>query len=134
VSGTGVPPRNFTLSTEERLRALAAGPPAFMRRLRAIEDLEEGIVRVLLERCEEAIAAGGDAAAHARASAPMRALQRLNDLVGRHNSYYPIEANLPVDARTGELVDRSGAKWRPMPARTLDHLLACALARLSSRP
>ena len=40
-------------------------------------------------------------------------LARLNDLIGRHNRYYPIEANLPIDVRTGRLLDR-GAPWRPL--------------------
>jgi hypothetical protein len=129
------PARNFTLRTEDRVRAVAAGPPAFVRRLRAIEDLEEGIVRVLVERCRHALGAGtapAELAAHAQASAPMRAFDRLNDLVERHNRYYPIEANLPIQPRTGELMDRSGEPWRPMPRRSLDELVARALARLDT--
>jgi hypothetical protein len=112
------------------VRAVASGPPAYIRRKRAIEDLEEGIVRVLVERCAEAIEQGRrDVAAHARESAPLRALERLNDLIARHNRYYPIEANLPVHPRTGELIERSGEPWRPMKARTLDELLALAMSR-----
>ncbi|HEY1696205.1 MAG TPA: hypothetical protein VGG39_28760 [Polyangiaceae bacterium] len=129
---TASPQRNFTLATEERVRAIAAGAPAFTKRLRAIEDLEEGIVRVIVERCREA--APGTSrerlTAHARASAPLRALERLNDLVGRHNRYYPIEANLPMRPPTGELMDRTGERWRPMPLRSLEELVARALARL----
>lgn len=125
------PVRNFTLTTEERVRAVAAGPPAYMRRLRAIEDLEEGIVRVLAELCEEAIASGLDAQARAREGAPAHALERLNDLIARHNRWYPIEANLPMQMRTGELVDRTGALWTPMPSRSLEELLARALSRAS---
>jgi hypothetical protein len=87
---TASPQRNFTLTTEDRVRAVAAGPPAFMRRLRSIEDLEEGIVRVLVERCEDACARELDVEAHVREGAPLRALERLNDLVSRHNRYYPI--------------------------------------------
>ena len=124
------PARNFSLTLEERVRAVAAGPPAFIRRLRSIEDLEEGIVRVLAERLEEARAAGDDAPAHARAEAPLRALERLNELISRHNRWYPIEANLPMRPRTGEMIDRNGENWRPMPERTLDDLLARALQRM----
>ena len=51
---SAIAPRNFSLTSEERVRAIAAGPPAHMRRLRAIEDLEEGIVRVLAQRYAEA--------------------------------------------------------------------------------
>jgi len=132
---TAVPARNFTLTTEDRVRAAAAGPPAYMRRLRNIEDLEEGIVRVLAELCEEARAEGqpGDAqAAHARAAAPKHAMKRLDDLITRHNRWYPIEANLPMQPRSGELIDRTGEPWRPMRAPSLDELLARALSRLAA--
>ncbi len=30
----------------------------------------------------------------------------LNELIDKHNRYYPIEANLPIDVRTGRLLDR----------------------------
>jgi hypothetical protein len=126
------PARNFTLTTEDRVRAVASGPPAYMRRRRAIEDLEEGIVRVLVDRCVEAVARGaghGDLAAHAQANAPMRALERLNDLIERHNRYYPIEANLPLHPRTGELMDRTGEPWRPMKPRSIEELVRLALVR-----
>jgi len=128
---TLTPQVNFTLTTEDRVRAVASGPPAYIRRLRAIEDLEEGIVRVLVETCEEAIAQSLDPEGHARSAAPLRALERLNDLVARHNRWYPIEANLPLQPRTGELIDRTGQPWRPQPARTLDELLARAMARVT---
>jgi hypothetical protein len=124
------PARNFALSTEERVRAVAGGPPAYLRRRRAIEDATEGIVRLLVERCEEAVAEGADVREHARAHAPMRTLERLNDLVSRHNRYYPIEANLPIHPPTGELMDRTGEPWRPMKPWSMEELIECAVARL----
>jgi hypothetical protein len=42
---TAAPQRNFDLPTDERIRAIVAGAPAFARRLRAIEDLEAAMVR-----------------------------------------------------------------------------------------
>lgn len=106
--GTATPERNFTLATEERVRALVAGPPAYVRRLRIIEDLEAAIVRLL---------ASGK---HERQAGWL--LERLNDLVSRHNRYYPVEANLAIDPRSGELVDRDGKRWKPMQARSLEEL------------
>jgi hypothetical protein len=132
---TAVPARNFTLTTEDRVRAAAAGPPAYMRRLRTIEDLEEGIVRVLVELCEESRAGGAPPEAqaeHARAAAPKHALRRLDDLIARHNRWYPIEANLPMQPRSGELIDRTGEPWRPMRAPSLDELLARAMSRVAA--
>jgi hypothetical protein len=126
---TGAPARNFSLGTEERVRAITAGPPAHLRRLRAIEDLEETIVRFLAECFDQARAASEDAEAYARARAPKRALERLADLIDRHNRFYPIEANLPMHPRTGQLVDRTGAPFRPMPRADLAHLLARARTR-----
>jgi hypothetical protein len=109
-------PRNFSLSTDERVRAIATGPLAYMRRLRSIEDLEESLVRMLVE--------------DPRATAPVReALEKLNDLIARHNRWYPIEANLPMHLRTGELIDRTGRPFRPMAPRTLEELMARAEAR-----
>jgi hypothetical protein len=130
---TLTPQRNFTLTTEDRVRAAASGPPAYIRRLRSIEDLEEGIVRVLVERCQEGLDQALDPEAHARSVAPLRALERLNDLVARHNRWYPIEANLPLHPPTGQLIDRTGQPWRPLSARSLDELLARALERVAGK-
>jgi hypothetical protein len=105
---TAAPDRNFSIPTEERVRAVVAGLPAFVRRLRIIEDLEAAIVRLL---------ASGK---HERQAKWL--LERLNDLVSRHNRYYPVEAKLAIDPRTGELLDRDGKHWKPMPARSLEDL------------
>jgi hypothetical protein len=95
---TAAPNRNFTLTVEERLRAYAQGPPAWSRRRRRIEDLEDELSRRAAVAPEEELAAG---------------LATLNDLIARHNRYYPVEANLPLDPRTGALLD-GGAPWRPL--------------------
>jgi hypothetical protein len=122
---TAAPPRNFTLGVEQRVRALA-GPPAYVRRKRLIEDLEEVMLRELREAHAEAVAAGtGDeerilVALYARAET--FDLERLNDLIARHNRYYPAEANLPVHPRTGALLER-GAPWSPLPDVTAEQLV-----------
>jgi hypothetical protein len=111
------PPRNFTLSVEDRLRAYAQGVPGYIRRRRRIEDLEARLVATI------AAAEIPAAAAASREAAADLAL--LNDLIGRHNRYYPIEANLPVEVRSGRLLDR-GAPWRPLASVTMADLLARA--------
>lgn len=114
---TVAPPRNFTLSLEDRLRAYAQGVPGYMRRRRRIEDLEAKLIEKL---------AAAPAPAEAAATADVVAdLARLNDLIDRHNRYYPIEAQLAVDVRTRRLVER-GAPWRPLPSVTAADLLARA--------
>jgi hypothetical protein len=123
---SGVAARNFSLPTEERLRAIAAGPPAHLRRLRAIEDLADGIVRVLAQRYDEARTLAVDPDGYARSRVPARAIERLADLIARHNRWYPVEANLPMHPRTGELLDRSGMPWIPLPPPDLERLLTRA--------
>jgi hypothetical protein len=119
VADTVSPPRNFTLSVEERLRAYAQGVPGYIRRRRRIEDLEARLVAT--------IAAAEVPAEAAMAPQITADLALLNDLIGRHNRYYPIEANLPVEVRSGRLLDR-GAPWRPLPAVTVADLLPRAAA------
>lgn len=111
---SAAPARNFTLTTEERVRAVVAGPPAYVRRLRTMEDLEEAILRLL---------------ASGQESQARWLLERLNELVSRHNRYYPVEADLAMDPRTGHLLERGGGKpWKPMPARSMDELKRRATA------
>src|SRR3569623_263475 len=106
---TVAPPRNFTLSIEDRLRAYAQGAPGYIRRRRRMEDLEARLLAKL---------AAAMAPAEAAASAELVAeLAQLNDLIDRHNRYYPIEAQLPIDVRTGRLLER-GVPWRPLAAHT----------------
>jgi hypothetical protein len=114
---TVAPPRNFTLSLEERLRAYAQGAPGYIRRRRRIEDLEARLVAKLAEA-----EAPGDAVASREVT---EELMLLNDLIDKHNRYYPIEANLPIDVRTGRLLDR-GSPWRPLPPVTAADLLTRA--------
>jgi hypothetical protein len=116
---TAAPPRNFTLSSGDRVRAYTQGVPGHIRRRRRIEDLEARLVGAL---------AAADAPAEAVSSPEVTAgLVLLNDLIARHNRYYPIEANLPIDVRTRRLYD-GGAPWRPLPPVSLAELLARAAA------
>lgn len=119
---TAILPRNFTITTEERLRALASGPPPYALRRRRIEDLEASILRKLKVLL-------------AKARAPLNAaalpfsvrcdISELNRLIDDHNRYYPIEANLPIDLRTAKLIDW-GELWVPEPKVSAEDLLAKA--------
>lgn len=111
------PARMFRLSLGERLRALVVGVPAYIRRKRLIEDLLEAKLQELRDlRAQGAT----DEQLHARAQA--FDLRRINELVDRHNRYYPIEANLPLDPRHGEMLER-GQRWMPLDHVTPDTLL-----------
>ncbi len=124
IEQTASPARNFTLTTAERVAAMA-GPPAWSLRLRRIEDLETQLVDALVEL-------GRATGAAPRALPPEleAAVARLNRLVRAHNAYYPIEANLPSDPRTGDVLDGE-EPWQPMPLRTVELLLERALLVLS---
>ena len=116
---TAAPPRNFTLSIGDRVRAYTQGVPGHIRRRRRIEDLEAQLVGTI---------AAADAPAETASSPEVTAdLALLNDLIARHNRYYPIEANLPIDVRTRRLIERGGP-WRPLAPVTRADLLARATA------
>lgn len=106
--------RSFRPSAETYLAA-SRGPLPYMVRLHEIErQLEQ-----LAERCERewhALAgAEGDAEEFARtwsAHASSLSFDELNDLIDRHNSWYPIEAQLPMDPATGDFALVNGRDYR----------------------
>jgi hypothetical protein len=116
---TVAPARNFTLTVDDRVRAYTQGVPGYSRRRRRIEDLEARLIA--------ALRMADDPLQAAASNAVVTELAALNDLIARHNRYYPIEANLPIEVRTGRLLDR-GVPWRPLPPVTADDLLARAAA------
>ena len=113
-------PVNFKISLDARVRA-AAGVPAYMRRKRRIEDLEEAMRQALVEVYQQALEDNGGDEQAAKSAMQQRAremdLGLLNDLIDRHNRYYPIEANLPTDVKTGKLMV-SGKPWEPLALMT----------------
>jgi hypothetical protein len=121
----GTPLGNFKISADERLRAYTQGVPGHIRRRRRIEDLEARLVAAL---------AAAEAPAVAIAAVETAAdLALLNDLIARHNRYYPIEANLPIEVRTGRLLER-GVPWRPLAVVTAADLLTRAAAQRAPDP
>jgi hypothetical protein len=121
---TTFPARNFTLPADEIARAAIAGPPAWSVRLRRIERLEEEIVSSLAGF----LAVTGLLPCELPPALENKRLM-LGKLVEAHNAYYPIEANLPSNPRTRDVMD-GGAPWKPMPLPTADALLAAARARV----
>lgn len=126
ISSSGHPvrirPRHFRPSADAYLAA-SRGPLAYMLRLHEIETrtarLEEecGTAwRELAEDCE------GDATRFARLwrkAARRFSFAEVNDLIERHNRWYPAESNLPMDPRTGDYVLVNGRDYRldPLGAR-----------------
>lgn len=110
--------RNFSLAADRYALSLA-GPPAHSRRLREIEDEiaahEERLAAAWVELIESH---RDDPAAFARA---WRALagrwhfDAVNELIERHNRFYPAEARLPMDPRTRDFVLVGGRPYRIRP-------------------
>jgi hypothetical protein len=102
--------RRFRAGPDTYLASLG-GPLPFMRRLRQIDDAIAEHER----RLAEAYAAqGGDAAAWRRI-AERWSFSEVNDLIARHNRWYPIEARLPMDPRTRDYVKIGGRSYRREP-------------------
>jgi hypothetical protein len=111
------PDRNFQITLAERVRA-QEGLPSFVRRKREIEDRLAAALAEL-----RALAAGGAGRLELSRKAQALDLERLNLLIEHHNRYYPIEAQLRIDPRTGGSLDGDGA-FKPLPPVTPELLLA----------
>jgi hypothetical protein len=101
--------------------ASLGGPLHYMVRLREIE-AETAAHEEALEHAWRALAAesGNDGASFARRwrrRAERWNFEAVNELIHRHNRWYPVEARLPMDVRTGDFVLVNG---RPYHRRPLD--------------
>jgi hypothetical protein len=122
VAGKPLPvrPRLFKVEADSYIASLG-GPLPYMARLREIERLTDQAEAALEARRRQlAQECDGDAAAFARRW--RRAAQRwrfdeVNDLIARHNRWYPVEARLPMDVRRRDYVLVNG---RPYSRRPLD--------------
>jgi hypothetical protein len=108
------------ISLPERVRALAiGGAPAWSRRLKRIHDLTLAATAQLQgEWHRTAAQARGDRQRFAEAwqqHAVSYDFAQINDLVDRHNRYFPAEANLPMDIKTLDYVSYSGGDYRRQP-------------------
>jgi hypothetical protein len=93
--------------------------PRWMERLREIHD-ELAAHRIRLGRAYRDLveACAGDPEAFERRWRQLAAgwnFGYLNDLIEQHNDYYPIEANLAVDPRTGDYVTLTGRPYQREP-------------------
>lgn len=110
--------RNFRPAADAYL-ASAGGPLPYMVRLRELHELTLRHERALADAwVEVARAAGGDGPAFARAwleIAERWSFVEANELIDRHNRWYPAEARLPMDPRTGDFVRVNGDNYRRAP-------------------
>lgn len=118
--------RNFRPSADGYLAALG-GPLPYMIRLREITRLTAAHEQRLGDARTALIARGlaDEAFAAAwRAEVEASSFDEVNDLIDRHNRFYPVESRLPMDPRTGTYALVGGEDYRRQP---LD--AAWALAR-----
>jgi hypothetical protein len=90
--------------------------PRYMQRLREIQD-ELIIHTAHLERAYRELAGvcGEEPDVFERRWRRVAAewnFDYVNGLIGEHNEYYPIEANLPLDPKTGDFVPLAGRPYR----------------------
>ena len=109
----------FGRPTAEAYLAATRGPLPYMLRLREIEqrtaELEES-----LRDAWEALADGQmDDPDRFRsewiACAEALSVDELNDLIDRHNRWYPVESRLPMDPRSGDYALVNGRDYRLEP-------------------
>jgi hypothetical protein len=102
--------RNFTADTGSYLSSLG-GPLPYMVRLREITARVERHERELAELHAEL----GDDASAWRTQAERYDFTELNALIEQHNRWYPVEARLPMDPRTGDYVLVNGERYSKRP-------------------
>lgn len=109
--------RNFTTTVEDYFVSLG-GPLPFVIRLREIDSLVERHEQELALRWHELAAVEADADRFARRWREIVAeisFDEVNDLIDRHNRWYPAEARLPMDPRRGDYVLVNGKDYRRRP-------------------
>jgi hypothetical protein len=126
--------RNFTTDPASYVTSMG-GPLPYMQRLREIEDATGDHLQRLEPAWREAAAAAhGDARTFARrwrAAARGWGFGEVNDLIERHNRFYPAESRLPMDPRTGDFVSIAGRSYR-LAALDADWVLERFPPRLSA--
>ena len=102
--------RNFQPEPDLYVASMG-GPLPYMQRLRQIEHETERH----LERLAEAHAgAGGDSAAWRRTAERWNFVE-VNELIDRHNRWYPLEARLAMDPRSRDFVKVGGKPYEREP-------------------
>ena len=101
--------RNFRPDADAQIAALG-GPLAWMRRLREIE------LAIELHEAQLAEAyALRESPAEWRKLADAWDFSEVNELIERHNRYYPAESRLPMNPRTGDFVRVNGKPYTREP-------------------
>jgi hypothetical protein len=99
--------RNFTPEADNYLASMI-GPPRYMQRLRQIEQAIDDHAARLAEAYEEH-------RADWRAVAERWDFHDVNELIDKHNRWYPAETRLGMDPKTRDFVPVGGRPYRRDP-------------------
>jgi hypothetical protein len=102
--------RNFRAEADLYLASLG-GPLPYMRRIRVIETLTDSHLARLADAYEEH---RGDPDGWGR-EAERWDFGDVNELIEKHNRWFPIESRLPMDPRTRDFVKVGGREYRRDP-------------------
>jgi hypothetical protein len=109
--------RNFRQAADGYLASLG-GPLPYMLRLREIDDLVAAVTTELEERWRALALETRDDGQFARRwcrEAERASFAEVNELIDRHNRWYPAESRLPMDPRTGDYALVNGTDYRLSP-------------------
>ena len=120
-----IPEFNFTIPLEKKVQALS-GPPYYAVRARRIEQLTDQLMEELTVNYSKMMKQFSNSpevfAQKWKESVESVELDTINDLIERHNNYYPVEANLTIDPKSEALMFGS-APWEPRKKVTKESLL-----------
>jgi hypothetical protein len=109
--------RNFRPAADSYIASLG-GPLPYMQRLREIEARLERHQEQLQSAWDDLHAQSGNDPTFAlrwRELADRWRFDEVNDLIDRHNRYFPTESRLPMDPRTGDFVLIRGERYEREP-------------------
>lgn len=109
--------RNFRPGADSYLASLG-GPLPYMTRLREIDAATAAHVIALGDAWRALAVESQDTAAFSRrwrAAAQRWSFHEVDDLIDRHNRWYPVESRLPMDPKTGNHALVNGRDYRRRP-------------------
>jgi hypothetical protein len=120
LTGRPLPVRaRFGRPTAEAYLAATRGPLPYMLRLREIEQRTADLEASLHDTWQAFAVGQADDPDRFRnewiAYADALSVDELNDLIDRHNRWYPVESGLPMDPRTGDYALVNGRDYRLDP-------------------
>ena len=120
-----IPQFNFTISLENKVKSLF-GPPYYAKRAGQIENITQKLMEDLtIEYASMIDSLGDDPEVFAQQWTDLIGsleLDELNDLIDKHNTYYPMEAKLQIDPNTGAPLLGS-VPWKPKERISVEGLL-----------